>query len=258
MPGGVGGLRDGSVVLMSERIRSIIEGMPEFRKVEDVRLFADLIRDIYDVDHVVYVVVSFGGAPNFGDYQFGEITYRAEWSQHYLEESYKEVDPTAIGAVQSFTPLDWKRLDWGPRKRRKLILEAVDAGVGNQGYTVPIRGPNGQFAVLTVNKTCTDRVWEQYIAETASDWLLVANFIHQKVLEIFKVKCGDEFITLSPRERDALAMISSGLSRTETAEKLKISENTLRVYLDSARNKLGGLNMPHAVALAVRSGIIDM
>lgn len=248
----------GAVTGMSERIRSIIEGLPEFRKVEDVRLFADLIRDIFDVDHVVYVVVSFGGEPTFGDYQFGEITYRAEWSQRYLEENYKEVDPTVIGAVQSFTPLDWKRLDWGPRKRRKLILEAVDAGVGNQGYTVPIRGPNGQFAVLTVNKTCTDRVWEQYIAETANDWLLVANFIHQKVLEIFKVSGGDEIVALSPRERDALAMISSGLSRSETAEKLKISENTLRVYLDSARNKLGGLNMPHAVAIATRSGLINM
>lgn len=243
---------------MSERIRSIIEGLPEFKKVEDVRLFADLIRDVYDVDHVVYVVVSFGGSVTFGDYQFGEITYRADWSQRYLEENYKESDPTVIGAVQSFTPLDWKRLDWGTKKRRKIILEAVDAGVGNQGYTVPIRGPNGQFAVLTINKTCTDRAWERYIAETASDWLLVANFIHQKVLEIFEVQGEDSFTALSPRERDALAMISSGLSRTQIAENLKISENTLRVYLDSARNKLGGLNMPHAVAIAVRSGIINI
>ena len=241
-----------------DRIQGIIEGLPEFRQVEDVRLFADLIRDVYDVDHVVYVVVSFGGSPTFGDYQFGEITYQSEWLRHYMEENYKEIDPTVAGAVQSFTPLDWKRLDWGPRKRRKLILEAVDAGVGNQGYTVPIRGPNGQFAVLTVNKTCTDTVWENYIAETASDWLLMANFMHQKVLEIMQINAQEEFVTLSPRERDALTMISTGASRSATAEHLSISENTLRVYLDSARNKLGALNMPHAVALAVRSGIIDI
>ncbi len=243
---------------MTDRIKSIIEGLPEFRKVEDIRLFADLVRDVYDVDHVVYVVVSFGGGATFGDYQFAEITYRADWSQRYLEENYKEADPTVVGAVQSFTPLDWKRLDWSPKRRRKLILEAVDAGVGNQGYTVPVRGPNGQFAVLTINKTCTDRVWERYIAETASDWLLVANFMHQKVLEIFDVRNEQEFAALSPRERDALAMISSGMSRNQIAENLKISENTLRVYLDSARNKLGGLNMPHAVAIAVRTGIINI
>lgn len=243
---------------MTDRIKSIIEGLPEFRKVEDIRFFADLVRDVYDVDHVVYVVVSFGGAATFGDYQFAEITYRAEWSQRYLEENYKEADPTVVGAVQSFAPLDWKRLDWGPKKRRKLILEAVDAGVGNQGYTVPIRGPNGQFAVLTVNKTCTDSVWERYISETASDWLLVANFIHQKVLEVFDVKNEKEFAALSPRERDALAMISSGMSRGQIAENMKISENTLRVYLDSARNKLGGLNMPHAVAIATRTGLINI
>lgn len=243
---------------MSERIRAIIERLPEFRTVEDVRRFADLIRDVYDVDHVVYVVMSFGGDPGQGAYEFGEITYRAEWSQRYLEENYKEVDPTVIGAVQSFTPLDWKRLDWSPRKRRNLILEAVDAGVGNQGYTVPIRGPNGQFAVLTINKTCTDAVWERYLAETATDWLLVANFMHQKVLEIFSVDEEKGLPALSPRERDALAMISSGMSRSQIAESLKISENTLRVYLDSARNKLGGLNMPHAVSIAVRTGITNI
>ena len=82
--------------------------------------------------------------------------------------------------------------------------------------------------------------------------------MHQKVLEIFDVRNEQEFAALSPRERDALAMISSGMSRNQIAENLKISENTLRVYLDSARNKLGGLNMPHAVAIAVRTGIINI
>jgi DNA-binding CsgD family transcriptional regulator len=82
--------------------------------------------------------------------------------------------------------------------------------------------------------------------------------MHQKVLEIFDVKNEQQLAALSPRERDALAMISSGMSRGQIAETMKISENTLRVYLDSARNKLGGLNMPHAVAIAVRTGLINI
>ena len=40
------------------------------------------------------------------------------------------------------------------------------------------------------------------------------------------------------------------------ADALQISENTLRAYIDSARHKLGALNVTHAVALALARGII--
>jgi DNA-binding CsgD family transcriptional regulator len=39
---------------------------------------------------------------------------------------------------------------------------------------------------------------------------------------------------------------------------MNISENTLRVYIDSARHKLGALNIPHAVALGVSRGLISI
>ena len=57
---------------------------------------------------------------------------------------------------------------------------------------------------------------------------------------------------------DALALMAEGRSRAQVAHKLKISESTLRVYLDSARHKLGGLNAVHAVALAVKSGAVKI
>ena len=40
------------------------------------------------------------------------------------------------------------------------------------------------------------------------------------------------------------------------AEKLGISEHTLRVYIESARFKLGALNTTHAVARAMIRGMI--
>ena len=40
------------------------------------------------------------------------------------------------------------------------------------------------------------------------------------------------------------------------ADTLHISENTLRAYIDSARHKLGAMNVTHAVALALARGII--
>jgi DNA-binding CsgD family transcriptional regulator len=61
---------------------------------------------------------------------------------------------------------------------------------------------------------------------------------------------------LSPRERDVLTMIAAGRTRAQIADALKISESTLRVYIDSARHKLGALNAFHAVAIAMKTGAI--
>lgn len=62
--------------------------------------------------------------------------------------------------------------------------------------------------------------------------------------------------SLSPRELDALTLIGMGNSRAQSAENLSISEHTLRVYLESARFKLGAANTVHAVALAMARGKI--
>jgi DNA-binding CsgD family transcriptional regulator len=46
------------------------------------------------------------------------------------------------------------------------------------------------------------------------------------------------------------------VSRARAADRLGISENTFRVYVDSARHKLGALNVPHAIALAAYRGVM--
>lgn len=53
-----------------------------------------------------------------------------------------------------------------------------------------------------------------------------------------------------------MTMLAIGLSRAQAADKLSISEHTLRVYVESARFKLGALNTTHAVARALSRGLI--
>jgi len=61
---------------------------------------------------------------------------------------------------------------------------------------------------------------------------------------------------LSPREADALTFLALGYSRAQIAETLEISEHTLRVYVESARFKLGAMNTTQAVARALSLGLI--
>ena len=62
--------------------------------------------------------------------------------------------------------------------------------------------------------------------------------------------------SLSPRELSAITCIAKGMNRAQAADEMRISEHTLRVYIEAARHKLGALNTTHAVARALSTGII--
>jgi DNA-binding CsgD family transcriptional regulator len=47
-----------------------------------------------------------------------------------------------------------------------------------------------------------------------------------------------------------------GYNRAQVAQALSISEHTVRVYIESARFKLGAMNTTHAVARAISRGLI--
>jgi len=64
-------------------------------------------------------------------------------------------------------------------------------------------------------------------------------------------------VQLSPREKDALQLMADGLSMSEAAQVLSISEFTVRDYVLSAVRKLKAANRTQAVAIALRMGLIS-
>jgi DNA-binding CsgD family transcriptional regulator len=199
--------------------------------------------------HVVYHWVNSRGE------RFGAGTYRQEWVDRYLEKDYLRMDPVILGGLQRFDPYDWKDLDWSSRAARAFRQDSIDHGVGNQGYTVPMRGPSGQYALFTVSDNRDDAVWEEFVRETQRDLILVAHEFNRKALDF---ESGDEPPTppLSPREMAAMTYLAKGMNRAQAAAEMEISEHTLRVYIEAARHKLGALNTTHAVARALSRGLI--
>ncbi|MDF2231152.1 autoinducer binding domain-containing protein [Albimonas sp. CAU 1670] len=222
----------------------------------DLAALLRAVRRAYDLDNCIYYALNLGG-PRGGD-EFGAMTYPEAWHQRYEEVRYRDLDPVVTASLGGFAPIDWKDLDWSGRPVRRLLSEAHEFRVGNHGYTVPIHGPNGQFAMFSVSKQCAERRWTLLLAEAAQEWLIIAHHVHRQALEMTGAVERQPPPPLSPRERDALALMAAGRSRAQVAHRLKISESTLRVYLDSARHKLGGLNAVHAVALAVKSGAVKI
>ena len=176
--------------------------------------------------------------------------------QRYVEKDYLRVDPVIQGCYQRFHPVDWKRLDWTGKAARAFQAEAQGFGVGNQGYSVPIRGPNGQFALFTVSHNCDDATWAEFTEKNRRELILIAHFFNHAALELEPDRAPEQAQALSPREVDAMTFLAMGYSRAQVAETLSISEHTLRVYIESARFKLGAVNTTHAVARALSRGLI--
>jgi DNA-binding NarL/FixJ family response regulator len=64
--------------------------------------------------------------------------------------------------------------------------------------------------------------------------------------------------TLTPREIDVLQHIAGGNRNRDIAERLFISEDTVKVHVKHIMEKLGATDRTQAVAIAVRRGIIQL
>lgn len=208
------------------------------------------LRDRIGVDHVVYHSVKSTGE------QYAALTYSDAWVERYLEQDYARIDPVVQTCLRRFHPVDWQRLEWSGKAVQNFMDEAQDVGVGNQGLSVPIRGPSGQFALFSISGREKENGWNKLIQEHMRELLLISHYVNQRALEIERGSDHVETASLSPRETDALTMLALGLSRAQAAENLAISEHTLRVYIESARFKLAAMNTTHAVARAMSQGLL--
>ncbi|MBM7066523.1 LuxR family transcriptional regulator [Actibacterium sp. 188UL27-1] len=235
---------------MHPNLEELIQRLQQAITLEDLQITTESLREHYAVTHVVYHWVNSVGE------RFGAGTYSQEWVDRYVEKDYLRMDPVIIGCFQRFHPVDWKQLDWSTKAAKSFFREAISFGIGNQGLTIPIRGPQGQFALFTVTDTCPDEVWADFIETNSRDLILIAHEFNKKALEFEKGTEQQSAANLSPRELSAMTLLAKGLSRAQTADEMQISEHTLRVYIEAARHKLGAMNTTHAVARALSRGLI--
>jgi len=232
------------------RIPALLDQLRTAKSHDDLqRVIADF-RDSSGLEHAIYHVVGTTGR------EFGAHTYDPGWVEHYIENQYFHIDPVVLTSLRSFGPVHWSELNWSPPSARALIGEAVAEGVGKQGLTMPVRGVNGQFALFSVTSYDDEAHWNTFTQENANDLLLLSHYLHEAAN---RITTGDQIgnaADLSPRERDVITHLAVGRSRADIAARLKISEHTIRAYIDTARIKLGATNTTHAVAMALSKGLI--
>ena len=207
------------------------------------------------MSNAVYYCPTFQGRAQ--DDPFLVLTYDLAWKAHYIKSNYQHVDPVVNTGARSLLPVDWSTLDRSNPKVVKLFNESREAGVGAQGLTIPIRGPeNGTWALFSITCNEADVEWRKHRREIVADLVMTAHFLHQKAFELHNTGESIDLNSITRRETEALSWTAEGKSVVDIAALMRISAETVKAHLDSARFKLGALNRVHAVTKAIRNGII--
>jgi DNA-binding NarL/FixJ family response regulator len=67
----------------------------------------------------------------------------------------------------------------------------------------------------------------------------------------------DEFRFLTPRERELMILVATGLSNDEIAERLHLSPLTVKTHVNRAMTKLGARDRAQLVVLAYEGGLVQ-
>ncbi|GAA4612122.1 response regulator [Saccharopolyspora hordei] len=63
--------------------------------------------------------------------------------------------------------------------------------------------------------------------------------------------------TLTPRERDVLALVGSGLSNQDIARRLHVAEGTVKAHVSTILQRLGASNRVQAAITAYEAGLVE-
>jgi DNA-binding NarL/FixJ family response regulator len=130
---------------------------------------------------------------------------------------------------------DCKVLIFTAHADRSLLARGFDAGA--KGYI--LKEAAHQTVVRAIEKVAAG---EGYV-----DPALVPEFLAGR----------DQTEILTPREREILQLLAGGLANTDVAEKLFISQETVKSHVRHILTKLEADTRTHAVAIALRQAIID-
>ena len=135
----------------------------------------------------------------------------------------------------------------GDGVREPQLLRAVSCGLVS---VIPRKGTNHERIVGAIMAAHKDRL---EMPDTALRWLIGhIRSIHRDVL----IPNGLTAAGVESREVDVLRLVADGMDTLEIAGRLNYSERTVKNIIHGMLTRLDLRNRPHAVAFAMRHGLI--
>lgn len=188
--------------------------------------------------------------------------WEQRWIERYVAKKYIVTDPTIKFLLRANRSFSWQQAvaayEGLPHYRRmqKMMQDGKAHGLVS-GHIFPIFGRNGLMGAVTLggpNEIELSPV-EEMLLQTVTRITYFRLLEFEGTLFADKIKEGMD-IVLTHREVQALSNMADGMTSPEIAEVLKVAPTTVDWYGASVQEKLGAKNRIHAVALAIRKGLI--
>lgn len=181
-----------------------------------------------------------------------------DWREYYHEQRFYRHDPLLAKEIVSRAPFSRTEAlaEFDSPHARQMIALATEAGLRDTLSMSWWLGPDtlvGTTIYFSVSDPCLDELARRILQSAAA--LFCARYMELSGTP--PIVPQEEFVVLTPRERDVLQWIALGKTKLETAEILGISMSSVKRHCENASGKLGAKTMAGAVARALSSGLIS-
>lgn len=188
-----------------------------------------------------------------GEAALALVNYPASWREHYMAHHLFRIDPVLEACRYMPVGFSWSRLDQlVPLKpqQRAMLAACRRHGLG-RGFTVPLHLPGERQA------SCSFVV--ERGAPFPAETMLAAQLLGQLAFEAARPlaeRRGDRPPSLSPRQREVVRLMATGLTDRGIAREMDLSEETVTKYANAAWRRYRLARRTQLVAAALHHGEI--
>ena len=183
--------------------------------------------------------------------------------------SHRQRTVAAAGTISPGDSRDFVLATIALRENRRLLLRRPSAPAARSGENLK---PSNRLTLRLVQKPSVRHVSNSLSNSATSDNRPLANALEgaikgpltklQPIAALIHSAAGINFkltpepVELSKREEECLIWAARGKTFHDIAALLNLSFASVKTYLDTARHKLSCINLTHAVAVAIATGVI--
>ncbi|WP_349963114.1 LuxR family transcriptional regulator [Rhizobium sp. ZPR3] len=187
--------------------------------------------------------------------QIGHVLINAwpnDWSARYFSQNYLFKDPTIALVREGLESFFWSDDEVVKARVGALVMgEAKEFGL-EQGFTMTLPSLGHEHVGFSIAGERLD-----LSPESRRNLALVASFAIYRALRIRRTQQNSTIFSLTRREREVLQLAAEGWKERQIAARLGITDHAIDKYMRSCREKLGSRNTNHAIAVALRGGLIS-
>ncbi len=187
-----------------------------------------------------------------------KVTYSAAWLEYYKKSGAEKHDPAIIYGLREIIPFEWRNDDRNEPEQKTFLNIAREFGLGNNGFSIPIRDRTGARALISMTVRHNDQKWAKYSRRYRSELVNIAYLLHERFTFEDKPDQTERFLgeDLTEREIESLQWTALGKTSEETAIILGVSRRSVNFHINNAKIKLDTVTRSHAVARACALGLI--